>query len=89
MRGINICIFWFHPLAWWIDRELARLAVEACDDVAVSKTKAKEKYAATLVDVARTAAGLEHGLPFVNSGRVSLLQHESTSPQPPLSRTPR
>jgi len=53
---INVCIFWFHPLAWWIDRELARLAEEACDDVAVSETKDKEEYAATLVDIARTAA---------------------------------
>ncbi len=53
---LTICIFWFHPLAWWIDRELARLAEEACDDVAVSETKDKEEYAATLVDIARTAA---------------------------------
>jgi len=53
---LNICIFWFHPLAWRIDRELARLAEEACDDVAVSETKDKEEYAATLVDIARTAA---------------------------------
>lgn len=54
--GINTCIFWFHPLAWWIDRTLARLAEEACDDVAVCKTKDKEEYAAALVDIARTAA---------------------------------
>ncbi|SRR5579871_546700 len=54
--GINVCMFWFHPLAWWIDRELARLAEEACDDVAVSKTQDTEEYAATLVDIARTAA---------------------------------
>jgi Mg-chelatase subunit ChlD len=53
---LTICIFWFHPLAWWIDRELARLAEEACDDVAVSETKDKEEYAATLVDIACTAA---------------------------------
>jgi beta-lactamase regulating signal transducer with metallopeptidase domain len=53
---LAICIFWFHPLAWWIDRELARLAEEACDDVAVSETKDKEEYAATLVDIARMAA---------------------------------
>src|SRR5580704_459837 len=53
---LAICIFWFHPLAWWIDRELARLAEEACDDVAVSETKNQEEYAATLVDIARTAA---------------------------------
>jgi beta-lactamase regulating signal transducer with metallopeptidase domain/Mg-chelatase subunit ChlD len=56
---INICMFWFHPLAWWIDRELAGLAEEACDDIAVSETKDKEGYAATLVDIARTAAA--HG----------------------------
>jgi hypothetical protein len=53
---LAICIFWFHPLAWWIDRELVRLAEEACDDVAVSETKDKEDYAAALVDIARTAA---------------------------------
>jgi Mg-chelatase subunit ChlD len=53
---LAICIFWFHPLAWWIDRELARLAEEACDDVAVSETKDKEEYAATLVDIAGMAA---------------------------------
>ncbi len=53
---LAICIFWLHPLAWWIDRELARLAEEACDDVAVSETKDKEEYAATLVDIARMAA---------------------------------
>lgn len=53
---INICIFWFHPLAWWIKRELARLSEEACDDVAVSETKDKEEYAATLVDIAQMAA---------------------------------
>lgn len=53
---ITICILWFHPLAWWIDRELARLAEEACDDIAVSKTKDTEEYAAILVDIARSAA---------------------------------
>lgn len=53
---LTICIFWFHPLAWWIDRELARLAEEACDDLALSETKDKEEYAATLVEIARAAS---------------------------------
>jgi len=53
---VNVCIFWFHPLAWWIERELARLAEEACDDVALFETKDREEYAATLVDIAHTAA---------------------------------
>jgi Mg-chelatase subunit ChlD len=57
---INVCIFWFHPLAWWMRRELARLAEEACDDLALvamdGGEKDAEEYAATLVDIARAAA---------------------------------
>jgi Mg-chelatase subunit ChlD len=53
---VNVCIFWFHPLAWWMERELARLAEDACDDVALSEIEDREDYAATLVDIARGAA---------------------------------
>ncbi len=53
---VNACIFWFHPLAWWLEREIARLAEEACDDVAVSTMQDSEEYAAALVDIARAAA---------------------------------
>ena len=53
---INVCIFWFHPLAWWMERELARLAEEVCDDAAVYEMDDREEYAATLVDIARAAA---------------------------------
>jgi beta-lactamase regulating signal transducer with metallopeptidase domain len=56
---INASIFWFHPLAWWMERELARLAEEACDDVALSEMKDREEYAATLVHIAHAAAA--HG----------------------------
>jgi BlaR1 peptidase M56/von Willebrand factor type A domain len=50
---VNVCIFWFHPLAWWMERELARLAEEACDDVALSEVDDRQEYAATLVEIAR------------------------------------
>jgi Mg-chelatase subunit ChlD len=53
---VNVCIFWFHPLAWWMEREIARLAEEACDDVALSEMEDWDEYAATLVDIARAAA---------------------------------
>jgi VWFA-related protein len=52
-----VCVYWFHPLAWWIDRELAILAEEACDDIALSQTGDKDQYAETLVEFARAAAG--------------------------------
>jgi len=53
---VNVCIFWFHPLAWWMDRELAYLAEEACDDIALSEMEDRDEYAATLVEFARAAA---------------------------------
>src|SRR5579863_1381218 len=52
----NVCIFWFHPLGWWMERELARLAEEACDDIAVSEIEDRQDYAAALVDIAHAAA---------------------------------
>jgi Mg-chelatase subunit ChlD len=39
-----------------MERELARLAEEACDDVALSEMEDGEEYAATLVDIAHAAA---------------------------------
>jgi hypothetical protein len=53
---VNVCVFWFHPLAWWMDRELARLAEEASDDCALAEVDDREDYAATLVHIAHAAA---------------------------------
>jgi hypothetical protein len=43
-------------VAWWLERKLAHLAEEACDDIALSAMEDREEYAATLVDIARAAA---------------------------------
>lgn len=51
---LNRCALWFHPLAWWIERELARLAELACDDAALAIVPDREQYARTLLDMART-----------------------------------
>lgn len=51
---LNRCALWFHPLAWWIERELARLAELACDDAALAIVADREQYARTLLDMART-----------------------------------
>jgi Mg-chelatase subunit ChlD len=53
---VNVCIFWFHPLSWWMEHELARLAEDACDDAAVAGMDDREDYVATLVDIAQVAA---------------------------------
>lgn len=53
MARLNRCVFWFHPLAWWLERQLARLAEQACDDAALAIVQDREQYARTLIEVAR------------------------------------
>ncbi len=49
---INRCLFWFHPLAWWLPRHLSALAERACDELAVSITGDAPTYAEALLEVA-------------------------------------
>ncbi len=53
LARINRCVFWFHPLAWWLERHLAQLAEQACDDAALASVPDRRTYARTLLDMAR------------------------------------
>jgi beta-lactamase regulating signal transducer with metallopeptidase domain len=46
---IHRAIFWFSPLSWWLDRELAKLAEQASDEAALSSGIDREQYAETLL----------------------------------------
>ncbi|HWD00101.1 MAG TPA: M56 family metallopeptidase [Candidatus Sulfopaludibacter sp.] len=52
LAGVNRCIFWFHPAAWWLERQLAGLAEQACDDAALLEIGQREDYAQALLDMA-------------------------------------
>jgi beta-lactamase regulating signal transducer with metallopeptidase domain len=52
---LNRAIFWFHPLAWWLQRETARLSEQACDEVVIARGHDSDVYAACLVQFARRA----------------------------------
>jgi len=54
MARLNRCVFWFHPLAWWLERQLARLAEQSCDDEALAVVQDREQYARTLLEMARS-----------------------------------
>jgi len=43
-------IFWFNPLAWWMNRHIATLAEEASDEAALSGGADQKRYARTLLD---------------------------------------
>ncbi len=57
MAGVNRCVFWFHPLAWILERKLALLAEQACDEYSVALLGNRERYAGLLLEMARVVDG--------------------------------
>ena len=57
LAAMNVCIFWFHPLAWWLERHLAVLAEHAADDVAMEVCGNPKQYARTLLSMASSMNG--------------------------------
>jgi uncharacterized protein (TIGR03435 family) len=51
---LNRAIFWFHPLAWWLERRLSGLAEEACDAAVLSRGHDPRDYSEWLLDLARS-----------------------------------
>ena len=56
--AINKCLFWFHPLAWWLERRLPVLAEHAADDAALAVSVDTQAYARLLLE---TAARMDTG----------------------------
>jgi ABC-type amino acid transport substrate-binding protein len=53
LAHLNRCIFWFHPLAWWLERKLAATAELACDDDAMRVVGKTKIYAEVLLEMAQ------------------------------------
>jgi uncharacterized protein (TIGR03435 family) len=52
LAGLNRSILWFHPLAWILQRKLAFLAEQACDESCVAELGDRERYAHLLLEMA-------------------------------------
>jgi TonB family protein len=52
LASLNRALYWFHPLAWWLERALVTHAEQACDDETLSLTGDREQYAGALLDMA-------------------------------------
>jgi beta-lactamase regulating signal transducer with metallopeptidase domain len=50
--AINKGIFWFHPVAWWLEQRLSLLAEEAADDAGLAVSRNPESYARVLLEIA-------------------------------------
>lgn len=53
---LNRAVFWFHPVAWWLERTLSGLAEEACDDAVLECGHNPREYAECLLDLARSVS---------------------------------
>ena len=51
---LNRALFWFHPLAWWLERKLSGLAEEACDAAVLAQGHDAREYSGYLLDLARS-----------------------------------
>lgn len=54
LAALNRSVFWFHPLAWWLERELAALAEQSCDAAVVLAGHAPDAYCEYLIRQARS-----------------------------------
>jgi TonB family protein len=50
---LNRAVFWFHPLAWWLERRLSALAEEACDAAVLARGHDPFQYSEYLLEMAR------------------------------------
>jgi len=51
---LNRAVFWFHPLAWWLERQLAVLSEEACDMAVLEQGHDPRDYSEYLLELARS-----------------------------------
>ena len=92
LAALNRCIFWFHPLAWWLERRLAMLAEEACDAAAVACGHDPRDYSEYLLNQARAIqrAGTRVAMHGTAMGHGSLAKRIrrllESRPTPELSR---
>lgn len=53
------CLFWFHPVVWFINRQLLAEREQACDDIVVRRGGSSEVYANGIAKVCRYCLGRE------------------------------
>jgi len=54
---LNRALFWFHPVVWWLERRLAALAEQTCDDAVLARGHDPRAYSEYLLDTARAVGG--------------------------------
>jgi beta-lactamase regulating signal transducer with metallopeptidase domain len=86
LTKIHTALFWFSPLAWWLEKRLALLSENTSDDAAISKLRDRTAYAEILLDVSRglRAASMSVAMarPVTVRERIERILSQATVPQP-------
>jgi beta-lactamase regulating signal transducer with metallopeptidase domain len=92
LAAIHTALFWFSPLAWWLQLRLAFLAERTSDEAAIARVGSRIDYAEMLLDIAVGARGTPVGIamarPTMLRQRVEILLSRSApvAALPPLRR---
>jgi hypothetical protein len=70
---LHRAMFWFSPLAWWLNRHIIELAEQASDEAALSGGAERNQYASTLLGFFETVQATSgrvrwHGVSMASSG---------------------
>ncbi len=64
-----LAAYWFHPLAWWLNRRVRRDAETACDDLVIATGTKPSVYAGHLLGIFRSLGSPAHPAPALAIAR--------------------
>jgi beta-lactamase regulating signal transducer with metallopeptidase domain/cytochrome c-type biogenesis protein CcmH/NrfG len=60
LAELAVALYWFHPVAWWLGRQVRRDAETACDDLVISAGTKPSVYAGHLLGIFRSLSSPVH-----------------------------
>ena len=71
LQVIILCLFWFHPLVWWLIRYITNECENACDEEVIKYTGNNKVYAKAIFKVSQLYTGLRvYGFSGISSARL-------------------
>jgi TonB family protein len=85
LARLHTCVFWFNPLAWWLQRKLAALAETTSDDAAVATVGNRPAYAEILLEFAKGGPVGNLVASVTSSGMANRIEHVISETTPPAA----
>lgn len=80
-----VAVFWFHPLAWWMERRLLAERETACDELVLARGASPETYLSGILKVCRMTFAGAHGYAGANGSRLEIRMERIMSASIPRS----